>query len=111
MTQGFGMGSGNTNPAEIKVQGSSTDSSCLSGGANQTSNDFTFNVSGVAQQCETGFDVSLVGGGRDPPYNFTVVPLDQSFFPFDVLLNNTSGTESNWVLNLTAGSRFTIMLK
>lgn len=47
----------------------------------------------------------------DEPYNFTVLPLDQSFYPFDVALPTDIDYESSWKLNLTAGTRFTIVLK
>jgi len=78
---------------------------------NQTSLDFTFSLSGVAEQCERGFEMAWSGGREDGPYNFTVIPLDQSFYPFDVELEDGVRSMSDWTLNLTAGTRFTIMMK
>jgi len=78
---------------------------------NQTSLDFTFSLSGVAEQCERGFEMAWSGGREDGPYNFTVIPLDQSFRPYDVPLEDGVRSMSDWTLNMTAGARFTIMMK
>lgn len=59
----------------------------------------------------SGLDLSWTGGTDGQPYNFSVIPLDQSFFPYDVPLDNTNSYESNWVVNMTTGTRFTIMMK
>lgn len=98
--------------SEIQTIQPSNDSICLGTYlSNQTSLDFTFTVSGVANQCARGFETSWSGGKEDGPYNFTIIPLDQGFRPFDVALQQDVPYESDWVLNLTAGSRFTVMYK
>ena len=55
--------------------------------------------------------MSWSGGTEDGPYNFTVIPLDQGLFPFDVPLERGVKSMSDWMLNMTAGTRFTITMK
>lgn len=86
--------------------------SCLyTASANQTDKAFGFSVSGVAEQCERGFELAWDGPRQYEPYNFTVVPLDQSFWPYDVILERGRSSMSDWKLNMTTGARFTIMMK
>ena len=81
--------------------------------ANQTGIEFSFQLAGQDEQCMAGFDLDWsAGSSQDGPYNFTVIPLDQSFMPYDVPLSSRGPEEeSDWKLNLTAGSRFTVMMK
>ncbi|KAK8861638.1 hypothetical protein IAR55_002461 [Kwoniella newhampshirensis] len=109
MSDGNGMGTGGS--SEIQSVQPSSNTTCLSSASsNSTSLDFTFTVSGVATQCQRGFEMSWTGGREDGPYNFTVIPLDQSFNPYDVTLENDVPYMSDWKLNMTAGSRFTIVM-
>ena len=40
----------------------------------------------------------------------SVIPLDQAFYPYEVSLNG-EGYDGDWQVNMTAGTRFTIMMK
>lgn len=96
----------------IQTVNPSNNTLCLaSKSANQSSLDFTFTVSGQAKQCQAGFETSWTGGQEDGPYNMTVVPLDASFYPFDVPLDETLRHQSSWVVNVTKGSKFTLSMK
>ncbi|WVQ78809.1 hypothetical protein IAT38_000900 [Cryptococcus sp. DSM 104549] len=109
MSDGYGLGSGGT--SEIQTVKASSNSTCLNTAyQNSTSLDFTFTVSGQAQQCQRGFEMSWTGGREYGPYNFTVIPLDQGFIPFDVTLENDVTYQSDWVMNLANGTRFTIVM-
>lgn len=41
----------------------------------------------------------------------TVVPLDTSFYPFDVVFDTNLRYQSSWVVNITQGSKFTVFMK
>lgn len=98
--------------SEVQIVQASGSTECLNtAAANQTDNAFSFSVSGVAQQCETGFALAWNGARADGPYNATVIPLDQQWMPYDVTFDQTEYYEANWKLNLTTGSRFTVMMK
>jgi hypothetical protein len=95
----------------IQAVGYSRDTSCLYDYGNSSNLDFTYTVSGVAQQCQRGFELAWTGGEERAPYNFTVIPCDQSFRPFDVVLEDGVTSMSDWKMNLTGGSNFTVMMK
>jgi hypothetical protein len=59
----------------------------------------------------TGFATSWTASTADEPYNYTVLPLDQGFFPFEVPLSTSRNYDGDWQLNLTTGTRFTIAMK
>lgn len=40
----------------------------------------------------------------------SVIPMDQGFYPYDVELA-AGGWDGDWQVNMTAGTRFTLMLK
>ncbi|RSH89934.1 hypothetical protein EHS25_001920 [Saitozyma podzolica] len=97
--------------SEIQQVAGFQSTACLNTASrNQTASQFSWSVSGQANQCETGFDVTWSATAGDEPYNFTVLPLDQGFYPFDVALPTDLDYESSWRLNLTAGTRFTIVM-
>lgn len=98
--------------SEVQIVASAPQTNCLNTAAlNQTSKQFSFSVAGQAKQCKAGFEVLWDGSSEDAPYNFTVIPLDQSYYPFDVKVDESSGWTNDWVLNMTAGTRFTIVMK
>lgn len=91
--------------------GASYVTSCLNTiSANATNQQFSFSPAGRARQCLKGFDVSWGASPQDQPYNMSVIPLDQGFYPYEVDLAN-GGFDGDWQVNMTAGTRFTIMLK
>ena len=98
--------------SEVQAVASSNSTSCLNTAAqNSTARDFSFDVSGTAAQCASGFELKWTGLTVDGPYNFTVIPLDQGLFPYDVLLDTELSYESDWTMNMTGGTRFTVMMK
>jgi hypothetical protein len=103
---------GGVNPVQIQNVGLGPDSACLNNVVTHT-RDFTFTASGATTQCEDDFAISWVDNFGLGPYNFTVIPLDTSTNPFDVLLKGgpTTTGEMGWAVNMTAGTRFTIMMK
>lgn len=92
--------------------GSGPNSDCLEDVLAHTK-DFTFTVSGTTAMCEDDFQISYQDTLGNGPHNFTVLPLDSSTGPWDQpLLGGQSYTgPSNWVVNMTTGTRFTIMMK
>lgn len=40
----------------------------------------------------------------------SIIPLDQGFYPYEVELAN-DGWDGDWQVNMTTGTRFTLMLK
>lgn len=100
------------NPVEIQTVGLGSDSSCLTDVVTHT-HDFTFAVSGRTDQCDNKLELSWQDNLGIGPYNFTILPLDTSTNPFDVRLRGggTTTGETGWVMNMTAGTRFTIMMK
>jgi hypothetical protein len=110
MSDAEGTGTGGSSEIVRVLVSNKTD--CLyTANQNSTSLDFTFTISGIAEQCERGFEMSWSGGREYGPYNFTVIPLDQSFRPYDVELEKGVTSMSDWKLNMTSGTRFTIMMK
>jgi hypothetical protein len=98
--------------SEIQQVAGSQSTACLNTASkNQTASQFSWSVSGQAKQCQTGFDVIWSATTADEPYNYTVLPLDQGFYPFDVALPSDGDYDSSWKLNLTAGTRFTVVMK
>ncbi|OCF31633.1 hypothetical protein I317_07867 [Kwoniella heveanensis CBS 569] len=109
MSDARGIATGGS--SEIQTVQASNDSSCLSwAGSQSVSLDFTFTVSGQAVQCQRGFETSWTGGLEYGPYNFTVIAMDQSFNAYDVTLEDGVKSQSDWVMDVPAGSRFTIMM-
>jgi hypothetical protein len=88
-------------------------SECLSTAEyNETSPLFAFNVTGSTAECESTFRISWDGLPSQGPYNFSVVPLDGGYTPWEVPLefNNTDGY-MDWKVNMTQGTIFTIIMK
>ena len=109
MSDARGFGSGGS--AEVSVVAASYVTSCLNTiSANQTSQQFSFTPAGRARQCLKGFDIDWNASPQDTPYNMSIIPLDQGFYPFEVELAN-GGWDGDWQVNMTAGTRFTVMLK
>ncbi|WRT65763.1 uncharacterized protein IL334_002712 [Kwoniella shivajii] len=97
--------------SEVQTVQAANDSTCLSTASSYSASlDFTFTVSGQAVQCERGFELSWTGGLEYGPYNFTAVAMDQSFNAFDVPLEKGVTSESDWVLDIPADSRFVVMM-
>lgn len=110
MNDGQGFGSGGS--AEIQIVGASGQTSCLdTASSNRSTQDFSFAVAGQAMQCTDGFDLQWTGGTNLEPYNLSVIPLDQGFYPFGVPLEGGDGWDNGWKVNMTAGTRFTVMMK
>ena len=63
--------------------------------------------------CQDDFQVSWLDQVGVGPYNFTVLPLDSSSNPWDQQLTGggTTTGASGWAVNMTTGTRFTIMMK
>jgi hypothetical protein len=98
--------------SEIQQVAGSQSAACLNTASkNQTASQFFWSVSGQANQCHTGFDFICSATTVDEPYNYTVLPLDRGFHPFDVALPTDHDYEFSSILNLTAGTRFTIVMK
>ncbi|WVR03770.1 hypothetical protein IAU60_000765 [Kwoniella sp. DSM 27419] len=109
MSDATGLGSGGS--SEIQTVGTGNDTSCMTWASSRAvSLDFTFTVSGQAVQCERGFETSWTGGLEYGPYNMTVIPLDKSFLPYDVSFETGVISQSSWVLDLPAGTRFNVMM-
>ena len=105
-----GLGSGGS--SEIQAVQNSQRTACLNTASqNQTANEFTFDVAGQAKQCFEGLEVAWTGDSSGAPYNFTIVPLDQSFYAFDVAAEGGRSYINDWQMNLTMGQRFTVMMK
>jgi hypothetical protein len=100
------------NPTEIQMAGSGPNSACLDS-VLAHSKDFTFTVSGSTAMCESNFQISYVDTLGNGPHNFTVLPLDASTGPWDQPLVGGASYDgpSSWNVNMTTGTRFTIMLK
>ncbi|WWC60387.1 uncharacterized protein I303_102959 [Kwoniella dejecticola CBS 10117] len=108
VSDGNGIGTGGS--SEIQTVQSSNDTSCLTyANSRSVSLDFTFTVSGQAVQCERGFETSWSGGSEYGPYNFTTIAMDQSFIPYDVPMEKGVTSQSDWLLDMPAQSRFIIM--
>ncbi|WVQ78089.1 hypothetical protein IAT38_000170 [Cryptococcus sp. DSM 104549] len=91
--------------SEINTVLPSSNSSCL---GLQFSAEYSFHVSGTANQCSSGFLITWLDTANVGPYYFTVFPLDQSFRPFDVDLGNKTTGTYDWTVNLPEGTRFSI---
>lgn len=92
--------------------GLGTASECLTDVLSR-SQDFTFTVAGATSMCEDDFEVSWLDQVGVGPYNFTVLPLDSSSNPWEESLTGggTTTGASGWAVNMTTGTRFTIMMK
>ncbi|WVQ82009.1 hypothetical protein IAT38_004137 [Cryptococcus sp. DSM 104549] len=109
MSDGTGLGTGGS--SVVQVVPSSNSEACLATAShNQTATSFFFTVSGQAVECERGFETSWSGDQADGPYNMTIIPLDQSFKAYDVTLEPNVTSQSDWVMDLAAGSMFTVMM-
>jgi hypothetical protein len=83
MSDGRGFGYGGS--SEIQVVGPSPRTSCLNTiSANATSSQFSFSPAGRARECLKGFDITWNGGEQDGPFNMSVIPLDQAFYPYTI---------------------------
>ncbi|WWC68537.1 uncharacterized protein I206_102466 [Kwoniella pini CBS 10737] len=108
VSDGNGIGKGGS--SEIQTVQPGDDTSCLDYASSRSvSLDFTFTVSGQAVQCERGFETSWSGGSEYGPYNFTAIAMDQSFNPYDVPMEVGVTSQSDWILDIPAQSRFIIM--
>ncbi|WVW80231.1 hypothetical protein I302_102209 [Kwoniella bestiolae CBS 10118] len=109
MSDANGLATGGS--SEVQTVQPSNDTSCLTwAGSRSESLDFTFTVSGQAVQCQRGFELSWSGGLEYGPYNFTVIAMDQSFNAYDVTLEKGVTSQSDWVLDIPAKSRFIVMM-
>lgn len=100
---------GGSSVIQVTQPGSST---CeLSGSSNHTTQTFSFNASGTAAQCSDNFHLDWDYSQDQAPYNVSIVPLDQSFRSFSVRMSSRAEGSSNWVVNLQAGIKFTVMFK
>jgi hypothetical protein len=109
MSDSRGFGSGGS--SEIQVVGASSNTSCLNTiSVNATNPDFSFSPAGRARECLKGFDLTWNSSPTDQPYNMSIIPLDQAFYPYEVELAN-GGYDADWRVNMTAGTRFTVMMK
>lgn len=71
-------------------------------------------LGGTIRQCDSFKGYMTSSGGRPGiDYNFTVMPLDQSFTAFDVDIDPEEESKGiwNWVVGMTQGMKFTIMFK
>lgn len=100
------------NPTEVQMVGSGATSNCLENVLSH-SKDFTFTVAGSTAMCEDDFLISWQDTLGNGPHNFTVLPLDSSTGPWDQPLTGggTTTGASGWNVNMTTGTRFTIMMK
>ncbi|TYJ52081.1 hypothetical protein B9479_007316 [Cryptococcus floricola] len=120
MSDANGMGTGGTSEASIvqPMLSNTTNTTVLSSQApclrtastNVTSLDFTFWLAGTTVQCAKGLEVQWSGGKEMEPYNITVVPLDQRYLPWDIRLASGVSWANQFVMNMTAGTRFTLMM-
>ncbi|OCF56493.1 hypothetical protein L486_05343 [Kwoniella mangroviensis CBS 10435] len=109
MSDANGLATGGS--SEVQTVQPANDTSCLSWASSRSESlDFTFTVSGQAVQCQRGFEMSWSGGLEYGPYNFTVIAMDQSFNAYDVTLEKGVTSQSDWVLDIPANSRFIIMM-
>ncbi|GFZ49910.1 hypothetical protein JCM24511_07313 [Saitozyma sp. JCM 24511] len=109
MSDAFGLAPGGV--SEVQQVAGSQSAACLNTASkNQTASQFFWSVSGQENQCHTGFDFIWSATTVDEPYNYTVLPLDRGFYPFDVALPTDHDYEFSSILNLTAGTRFTIVM-
>lgn len=96
----------------IQITQSGSSSCELSGTSNHTAPAFSFNASGEVNQCGDDFHLDWDYSEDSEPYNVSIVPLDQSFRTFSVRMNDRTNSGSiNWVVNLQAGIKFTVMFK
>lgn len=96
----------------IQVTGSGLSSCATSLSSNHTTQSFSFNASGEINQCGDDFHLDWDYSEDMEPYNVSIVPLDQSFRAFSVRMDDASSLGSiNWVVNLQAGIKFTLMFK
>lgn len=96
----------------IAVTGSGSSSCDFTSSSNHTAQAFSFNASGEVNQCGDDFHLDWDYSEDAEPYNVSIVPLDQSFRTFSVRMNDNSNAGSiNWVVNLQAGIKFTVMFK
>ena len=105
----------NFNPTALQIVQPSSNTSCFPGAA-PVKKDFDFQVYGDVAQCQQTFGIAWTTSPGLAPYTCTIVPLDASYNPWQVLLtDNSDGGSSNasqlWQVNMTSGTRFTIMMK
>ena len=100
------------NPTTVQVVQPSNDSSCFAS-AQPAHQDFSFQVYGKAAECERQMGITWTTNVGIGPYTFTVVPMDGSYTPWNVLAANAGTVTSDvlWQTNMTAGTRFTIYMK
>ncbi|KAJ9097633.1 hypothetical protein QFC21_004669 [Naganishia friedmannii] len=111
MGDAAGMGTGGSS-GRITVQGYA-ESDCLEAASrNQTTLDVSFMVSATnIQQCRTSYNMSWdATAAAVPPYNMTVISLDQSFNPFDVPFGTGNTSSYDWQVSVAAGKSFTVMM-
>ncbi|WVQ74716.1 hypothetical protein IAR50_004320 [Cryptococcus sp. DSM 104548] len=116
---GLGTASGGTSEATI-VQPflSSSNTTALASQApclktasqNSTSLDFTFAIAGQTVQCADGLEIQWTGGAEMAPYNITIIPMDQRYLPWDITLERGTSWANQFLVNMTAGTRFTMMM-
>jgi hypothetical protein len=96
----------------VQAVQSSQDVSCLDTAlSNKTDREFLYTVSGDVVECTQSFHLEWDATASDAPYNFSVIPLDGGYHPFVVPITDLNATSYDWIVNLTAGSFFTVMMK
>ena len=98
------------NPLELQVVGSSGDSSCLASSAD-IPQEFYFDLDGNLTECQDGLGFAWTDIVGIEPYSATFIPLDTNYNPWDVNLSSLIATPQYVQVNMTAGSRFTVMMK
>ena len=100
------------NPTAIQIVQASDDSFCLAA-ASPAKKDFDFQVYGSVTQCDRSFGVTWTTTVGTAPYGCTIVPLDTSYNPWDVLLTEPGSLDDSaiWRVNMTSGTRFTVIMQ
>jgi hypothetical protein len=100
------------NPTAIQIVQPSSDDSCFAA-ASPVKKDFDFQVYGSVTQCDRSFGVTWTTTVGKAPYGCTIVPLDSSYNPWKVELAEEGSIDSSavWRVNMTSGTRFTIIME
>ena len=100
------------NPTVIQVVQPSNSSDCLQA-ATPAGDDFQFQAYGSAEECAQSFGITWTETAGVGPWYFTVVPVDGSYTPWNVLMADAGSTTTNvfWQVNMTTGTRFTLVMK
>ena len=88
------------------------DESCMDAGQ-AAKKDFDFQVYGQIVECANTFQVTWTTTVGIAPYWCSIIPLDGTYSPWDVMLaeKDSLASSSNWVVNMTTGTRFTVVMQ